>query len=309
MMMFDFTECKIMQKAYGGANGTKISILYNSEIWMLKFPSTAKINPELSYTNSCISEYLGCHVFNMLGVPAQETLLGTYQKNGEKKIVVACKDFTTNGETLQDFISIKNQMIDSTGNGSGTELFSVLNAIDTQIFVDKEELSAFFWDMFIVDSLVGNFDRHNGNWGFLYDLKTNTNRIAPIYDCGSCLYPSADEKTMRMVLNNVDEMYARVYNWPSSALKINGSKVNYFDYISSLCNPDCNGALKRIYQRINMNEILQMVDSVECIDKLQKEFYKYMLQMRKKLILDYSYNKLMSYVIDKKNSPEHEMTM
>lgn len=32
-------------------------------------------NPNLSYTNSCISEYLGCRIFNMLGVKAQETLL------------------------------------------------------------------------------------------------------------------------------------------------------------------------------------------------------------------------------------------
>ena len=29
-----------------------------------------------------------------------------------------------------------------------------------------------FFDMFIIDSIIGNADRHNGNWGFLYDNHT-----------------------------------------------------------------------------------------------------------------------------------------
>lgn len=43
--------------------------------------------------------------------------------------------------------------------------------------------------MFIVDAFLGNFDRHNGNWGILVDECKKTAEIAPVYDCGSCLYP------------------------------------------------------------------------------------------------------------------------
>ena len=64
---------------------------------MLKFPAPAPKNKELSYANSCISEYIGCHIFNSVGIAAQETLLGIYRKNGAEKIVVACKDFTSPG--------------------------------------------------------------------------------------------------------------------------------------------------------------------------------------------------------------------
>ena len=39
--------------------------------------------------------------------------------------------------------------------------------------------------MFIADSLVGNFDRHNGNWGFLINEELKKIEIAPIYDCAS----------------------------------------------------------------------------------------------------------------------------
>ena len=78
---------------------------------MLKFPAQAPKNKDLSYANSCITEYIGCHIFNSVGINAQETLLGTYEKNGVKKIVVACKDFTSPGIVLQDFASLKNTVV------------------------------------------------------------------------------------------------------------------------------------------------------------------------------------------------------
>lgn len=57
-------------------------------------------------------------------------------------------------------------MIDSERNGYGTELFDILNTIDEQNLVNREELLDRFWDMFVVDAFIGNWDRHNGNWGF-----------------------------------------------------------------------------------------------------------------------------------------------
>ena len=122
MTAIDFTELKKKNKAYAGANGNKISVIYEGEQYMLKFPAQAKRNPDMSYSNSCFSEYLGCQIYESIGIPVQKTLLGTYTVRGKKKIVVACRDFTEPGVTLQDFASLKNQMIDSERNGYGTEL-------------------------------------------------------------------------------------------------------------------------------------------------------------------------------------------
>ena len=36
--------------------------------------------------------------------------------------------------------------------------------------------------MFVVDAFIGNWDRHNGNWGFLYNQETDKLEIAPIFD-------------------------------------------------------------------------------------------------------------------------------
>lgn len=98
---------------------------------MLKFPSSAAAKPtELSYTNSCISEHIASSIFNLLGINAQETLLGTFDLNSKTKIVCACKDFTMKNKRLYDFCSIKNTILDSDTNGSGTELFDILDTIE-----------------------------------------------------------------------------------------------------------------------------------------------------------------------------------
>lgn len=290
--MIDFTNLPTRRKTYTGANGSKICVVYNGQPYMLKFPALPSRNKEMSYTNGCASEYIGCHIFESIGIPVQETLLGTYTKNGKTKIVVACKDFTSSGIVLQDFASLKNTIIDSEHNGYGTELSDILRAMEEQQAVDPVMLQEWFWDIFIVDALIGNWDRHNGNWGFLYEVDTDKMTLAPIYDCGSCLFPQADEEIMQAVLDSQDERNLRIFQIPLSGIKIEGKKINYHDFIFSLENAGCNNALKRILPKINMKAINEIVDNTPYITDLQKQFYKIMLAERKEKILDVSYAKL-----------------
>ena len=290
--MIDFTNLPVRNKTYAGANGSKISVLYNNELYMLKFPVVPGINKKMSYANGCISEYLGCHIFDSIGIPVQKTMLGTYTKNGKQKIVVACKDFTAGGLVLQDFASLKNTIIDSAHNGYGTELSDIVKTLEEQTAIDPKLLTDWFWDMFIVDALIGNWDRHNGNWGFLYNPETDKISLAPIYDCGSCLFPQADDEIMRKTLDDPAELEIRIFERPLSGIKINGQKIQYFKFISSLENKDCNKALKRILPRIDLNKVDIIVDKTPFISDLQRKFYKTLLRERKERILDFSYQKL-----------------
>lgn len=288
MDMLDFTDLPRKNKAYAGANGSKIAVMYQGAQYMLKFPPVPSRNKEMSYANSCISEYLGCHIFESVGVPVQETLLGTYVNKGQTKVVVACRDFTSAGVVLQDFASLKNQVIDSERNGYGTELSDILYAIQEQRSVDSQMLADRFWDMFIVDALIGNWDRHNGNWGFLYHVADDKVTLAPVFDCGSCLYPQMDESLMKRVLSDQRELDYRVFEIPLSGIKEGSKKIKYFDFISSLKNEACNAALMRIAPRIDMAEIGRMIDATPYITALQKEFYKTILTARKERIIDFS---------------------
>lgn len=301
-MMIDFSSCKINKfKYYGGKNGHKKGIYYEKQRYMLKFPSLNPAKGNSRYTNSCFSEDICCRIFNFLGIPAQKTLLGTYQEGEREKIVVACKDFEDPPWKLQAFAELKNACVETSQSGYGTELSEVLNAVSEQMILDPLKLKEFFWDMFIADALVGNFDRHNGNWGFLVNEQEETAVIAPVYDCGSCLYPQLSDENIAAVLRDKDEIDARIFVFPASALKIESQKINYADFIIGRKCQDCNRALRRIYPRIDMDVMEKIVDDTPYISAIRKRFYKSMLRVRKECILEVAYDALLEDEIEALN--------
>ena len=286
-MEIDFTNCSENKLfMYGGGNGKKIGIIYDGETYMLKFPPTAKSASELSYSNSCISEYISCHIFESVGIETQKTLLGKYKD----RIVVACKDFTVGGDELKDFASLKNTVISSSREGYGTELEDILETIREQSLLPTEELEAAFWDMFVMDAFLGNFDRHNGNWGFLVNKEMGTIRVSPIYDCGSCLYPQLGEDGMKQVLSSEKELESRIFTFPNSAIKEKNKKINYFEFLSLTENCACLEALKKINDKIDMKKIQSIIEETPYITALQTKFYFTMLRLRKSLILEQAMN-------------------
>ena len=115
--MPDFTNCKrLLGNAYAGANGKKIGIEFQGEQYMLKFPPSGMTKrTELSYTNSCFTEHIASTVFNMVGINAQKTILGTYDVGGKTKIVCACKTCRLNTLIIG---SIKSAVTDIFHNGT-----------------------------------------------------------------------------------------------------------------------------------------------------------------------------------------------
>ena len=282
----DFTNCTLTPRTFGGANGSKIGIIYNGENYLLKFAPPPKSKVELSYTNSCFSEDISCKILKTLGLNSQDTMLGKYKN----KIVVACKDFTEQNFRLYDFASLKNTIIDSSNNGYGTELSDILKTIDEQqqFQIDSQKIKEFFWEMFIADSLLANFDRHNGNWGFLIDEKKGEHKIAPIYDCGSCLLPQADDNVMKAILTNKEELEKRIYTFPNSAIKENDIKINMYHFLTNTDNIDCLNALEKITKRIDLEKINEIINKTPYISDLHKEYLQFYIKERKEKILDCS---------------------
>ena len=273
-----------MNRAYNGANGKKIAVSYKDEVWILKFPNDVRERPnEQSYSNSCFSEYVGCTIYRLLGIPVQETLLGTFV-NGRTKVVCACKDFTKPGLRLFDFCSIKNTVLESGSGGTGTELNDVLEAIDQQQFMDSFVVRCRFWQMFVVDALLGNFDRHNGNWGFLVDENSGMTELAPVFDCGSCLLPQADETIMTRCLENEDELNARIYSFPSSMLKIEGKKINYLEFLTNCRDEQLLAILRELRPAIQALDFERIIAETPYMTDLQRRFLTRYLNARREIL-------------------------
>jgi hypothetical protein len=145
--------------------------------------------------------------------------------------------------------------------------------------------------MFIVDALNGNFDRHGGNWGFI--KKNGSYRIAPVYDNGSSMYPRLNNDVLLSdILASEEEMKKRIYQFPTSQVKLGGRKSSYYEVINSMQFEECNHALKRIVERMDMWKIETVIENMEGISDLRKEFYKTMYKQRFDKILLCTYKKL-----------------
>ena len=74
---------------YMGQSGLKEGIDFEGKSWLVKYPKTTygMRNVDISYTTSPLSEYVGSHIYDILGYDVHETILGVRNK----KLVVACK--------------------------------------------------------------------------------------------------------------------------------------------------------------------------------------------------------------------------
>ncbi|MBQ3028230.1 MAG: HipA domain-containing protein [Lachnospiraceae bacterium] len=245
-------------------------------------------NSEIGLLYNHISEYLGSHVFALLDIPVQETFLGTYQGQN----VVLMKHFCLPGERLVPFNDVGESTLEQDKElyqYSYEDIEQMLR--DNTKSVNTIETVQRFWDMFIVDALNGNFDRHGGNWGFI--RKENHYRIAPVYDNGSCMYPRLNtDRALSEVLNSAEEIERRIYSFPTSHIKLDGRKSSYYDIIHSLRFPSCNDALKRIVPRIDLAKLHTLIDFIDGISDTRKRFYKTLYEERYRKILLTSYQKL-----------------
>ena len=124
---------------------------------------------------------------------------------------------------MHDFYSIKNTVLESESNGTGTELAAVLDTIDRQSFVDPAALRRFFWDMFVADAFLDNFDRHNDNWGFLLGVPA----VPRPEVSWSVIHPTAiDTNDMaRVAAKAVDISYFKWRNRSVSAISNGGNRL------------------------------------------------------------------------------------
>ena len=292
---------------YGGHSGGKKGILINHERWLLKYPKSTKSmdRVNLSYTTTPISEYLGSHIYEIIGIDTHETELGIF----DNKLVVACKDFLKEEETIFDYNSIKNNYESDVENklesltftGSGDDLKEIIFTMDNNTyFKNYTALKERFWDMFIVDSFINNNDRNEGNWGLIYDKKNRKYRVSPVFDNGAAFYNKADDNKLERLINNDDIFVQTVYHSAVSIFEINEKSINPLKYIEKMDNSDCNQALIRIFPKINMNKIKEMFDNIPkeyegivVFSDAQRELYFKMLEYRYNLFKEV-YNKLLS---------------
>ena len=277
--MIDFTNAIEQLNSYRGSEKKK-TLIYNDHKYLVKFPDPIREkNKNISYINNAFSEYIGSNIFKIVGIKTQNTILGKYQYNGKEKIVCACEDFTDEKHVLYEFENLA--LSTNPDKKIETELNDIMEVIEESKMINNIETKEKFWDMFVIDSLIGNTDRHNGNWGFLLNRTTGKVEFSPIYDCGSCLNPLIEDEEIEKI--NETELKNLAINC-YSCLKENGKKINYMTYIKQAKNEECNNAINRLFININIDEIKKFIDNIECMSDIRKDFYKNIINQRYEII-------------------------
>lgn len=288
----DFSDIDLTRPGYLGS-AEKYRARLDGKWAMFKFgePIEKDASKPLlaSYDNAPLSEHLACSIIRTIGIPAQKTELGTYRG----RIVVACEDFARNDARrieLVEFSALENSMSGgSSANRVIPELDFTLRVLDEHEWLAplRDEARERFWDTIVIDALLGNYDRHAHNWGYLSDVETgDVVALAPIYDCASSMNPRLSSSEMEKLLANPEYLRHTVAERPKMCLNVNGKRPRYSDFLLTPEAAPARRSLLKLEPRIDFAAINALIDEPPLADGLHKAYFKALVSARKAVILD-----------------------
>lgn len=281
--MLDITNYNYSINTYGGSE-TKKTYYIKGKKYMVKFPDPIRDNKHnVSYVNNQYSEYIGSKVFELFNIPVQKVYLVKCFIDGKEKIAVMCEDFLDKDEILVEFKTLSYSISSERKYTSEiNDIFEMINSVTS--YKDKDDFENKFWDIFVVDTLIGNVDRHLGNWGII--AKDNVSKLSPVYDCGSALHPLLSEEDVVNIIKNKELKNVSINL--KTAYKMNGKTLNYID-VYNIMPEGLNSALKRMYKLIDLDKIKNIIDSIDTLSDTMKYFYYESIRIRKEEIIDRYY--------------------
>lgn len=305
--LYNFDNIPQNNKTYGGTAGIKVGVTIDGVDYLIKYPGKLKDlhmkNVDLSYSNGPVCEYIGCKIYQNIGVPVQNTFLGI--RHG--KVVVACEDFLGKGDVLIPYRDIKATFEPAftdpqgdTTNGTGTNIHEIIRTFhEHPLLLQNPQLENRFWDMFVVDALIGNPDRNNENWGLIRNFEDEY-RLAPVFDCGNCLYNKMSEQQMLEKLSSPKEMEEIAIMRPCIFERKEGKRINAYSYIQNKQNEKCNDAVLRIVPCINLGHIRNLIYEIPdtALSEVHKRFYDELITTRYERVLESTLRKIKEQSLD-----------
>lgn len=267
-------------KRYDG-NEFKFGITFENANYIIKAYGT---NEQKVY-----SEYVAQRFIRGIGIPCQEVWIGTYR--GLKVNII--KDFTTEDAFLHQFKDTRQQSEGIDLTSKSYTYNDVLDLIEKHTKMSQNSKQAMlvqFWDMFICDAILGNRDRHHGNWGYI--AHGNSYYPAPIFDNGGSLFPDISARIHEYTKENEKKfLFDRSEQFPAQLFRLeraDGSvkRTNYYEMLGNLKFDD---TFKREVESIRKNigylgvrqvTVKILKESGSMIPDKYKRFYLRIILMR-----------------------------
>ncbi len=193
------------------------------------------------YSNYITSEIWTEIIAYQVGISLNLEIPKIYPARNNNEYGVLVENFLEKGESLseaQAFLSYSGQI--RSHNILFIEKF-LTNVFDKKLWYK-------FKQMLVYDCIIGNNDRHSGNWGLCYQqtdkLLVQNVRFAPIYDNASCLTRELPEQRVKDMLDNVEKFNKYItgkYSKPTGLYwnQDNNPKLkNHFELILKLIDKE-----------------------------------------------------------------------
>lgn len=292
--------------SYGGAAGSKEGIDIEKEHWIIKYPQTTRgmKGDLLSYTTAPLSEYLGSHIYQMLGIDVHDTLLGIRNN----KLVVACKDFCQAEGSLREIRTLKNiynkelserleQSVSSTSSSHLVDLDEIMIHLTyNPVLKEIPNIKERFWQQFIVDILINNNDRNNGNWGIL--SQDGKIALAPVFDNGAAFSNKNPDEKLLATLSDPEKLKNSALNTATIFSK-NDKQIQTRDLLKIEDNALFDVALTLVPKiKDSMKDITDFINAVPeqhagiyVCSEVRKQYYVRSMELRLKYHLIPLYEK------------------
>ena len=307
MKLIDFTTSPLSSRnlEYGGRAGEKKGIVFEGSDWILKFPKNTNAMEGirgLSYVTSPLSEYLGSHIYELLGYEAHKTRLGVCFDGHRTKVVCACKDFIENPEEemLIPYTALRNDTDPAIMARRDSSSFSASNINEIIFQLDQNTalktipgVKQRFWDCVVIDMLINNNDRNEDNWGVIKNRKTGSFRLSPIFDCGNCFYGKASEEKIALLLDDQERLLSSALNGITAYEDDDERRIRNLE-ILLLDNADLRESCERVYQKVQekLKDIFTLIDDIPeewegmpVMSENRKRYYKETFRLRLEMIL------------------------
>lgn len=244
---------------YYGGNTNKFGITYKDKNYIVKFPKDEDL--------SVWTEYIASSFIRAMSIPCQVTKLGMYK--GE--FVVLVEDFTTPACVLHAYKETQQSSEESDIQTKDYTYRDVLYLIDKHLKMtaqEKQRAKIQFWNMFICDAILGNRDRHWGNWGYFAQEMGYT--IAPIFDNGGSLFPGVAKVLGIYKDANARAAFLRerIFTFPASLFKMEqfeacSKRTNYYEMLGCTeFDPIFESCVQQMRKKFTLQQVYHAIKGV-----------------------------------------------
>ena len=297
---FDITDWE--EHEYLGTGGTRDKmVVENAEDNCLYYFKTSLKKGEKNYTYEFWSEIIASELGELLGFPV---LKYNVASNGQTLGCLSKLMIDTSNEQLDEgwrWIKRYQTAYDTEDRDAYT--FQVIEAALNTLF-PRENFIEKLISTIVFDSIIGNEDRHQENWGIIVSTKiieqsrgifskktpvpVSTYRFAPIYDSGSSLGRELREEKVTQMLSDTLQLNAYI-NRGQSEIHWDGEhgKQKHFDLLDKIAQNGyasvISSEIKRISDKYNKEQIVQIIRHID--DSLPERFSMQKIPEKRKELL------------------------